>query len=165
MKDGILQSDSSVKASLLNEQFVSVFTNEDTSSSPTWAHHVILRGARFYHHHRSGVRKLLAKVKPHSATGPDNIPGAEELASPLSLLFQASLNQGPRGNSRTFHLSLRKATDTSFYRPISLTSIICKIMEHIIHNQIMHHLDSHGLIIDRPKQFALLRVPVTLYYD
>ena len=34
MNHGILQCDSEVKANLLNEQFVSVFTTEDTNSLP-----------------------------------------------------------------------------------------------------------------------------------
>ena len=162
MKDGTLQSDSSVKANMLNEQFVSVFTNEDTSSLPNLgpSRHPTVPDFTIT---TEGVRKLLAKVKPHSAAGPDNIPayllkeGAEELASPLSLLFQASLNQGKIPTAwKTADVSpIFKKGDRhkpGNYRPISLTSIICKIMEHIIHSQIIHHLDSHGLLTD--KQFG-----------
>ena len=47
-----------------------------------------------------GVVKLLKKLKPHKAAGPDDIPlmllreAADEIAPAITLLFQASLNQG-----------------------------------------------------------------------
>ena len=34
------------------------------------------------------------------------------------------------------------------YRPISLTCILCKVMEHTIASNIVKHLDSHGLMYD-----------------
>ena len=47
-----------------------------------------------------GVVKLLKNLKPHKAAGPDDIPlmllreAADEIAPAITLLFQASLNQG-----------------------------------------------------------------------
>ena len=35
------------------------------------------------------------------------------------------------------------------YRPISLTSVICKSMEHIIVSQIMKHLEDQNILSDR----------------
>ena len=35
----------------------------------------------------------------------------------------------------------------SNYRPISLTSILCKVFEHILASNIVRHLDGQGLII------------------
>ena len=34
------------------------------------------------------------------------------------------------------------------YRPISLTSITCKMLEHIITSNIMQHLDTHHILHD-----------------
>ena len=39
-------------------------------------------------------------------------------------------------------------TDPQNYCPISLTSIICKTMEHIICSHLMHHLDTHNILLD-----------------
>ena len=47
-----------------------------------------------------GVVKPLKNIKPHKAAGPDDIPltllreAADEIAPAITLLFQASLNQG-----------------------------------------------------------------------
>ena len=40
----------------------------------------------------------------------------------------------------------KKSREPSNYRPISLTSVSCKIMEHIIYQHIMNHLDSNYII-------------------
>ena len=34
------------------------------------------------------------------------------------------------------------------YRPISLTSITCKVLEHIIHRNIIYHLDQRRILTD-----------------
>ena len=34
------------------------------------------------------------------------------------------------------------------YRPISLTCILCKVMEHIIASNLVRHIDSNGLMFD-----------------
>ena len=47
----------------------------------------------------------------------------------------AIYNKGPR-------------TEAANYRPISLTSIPCKNLEHIIFHQIMSHLDNHNILVD-----------------
>ena len=42
------------------------------------------------------------------------------------------------------------------YRPVSLTCIPCKLLEHIVCSNIMAHLDEHGLLSDRQHAFKKL---------
>ena len=78
-KDSIPQSDSSTKSEILNGQFLSAFTTEDTSSFPDL-------GTSDYPDapeirvHPNGVRKLLKNLKPHKATGPDDISSRKWLS-------------------------------------------------------------------------------------
>ena len=95
----MLQSDSVTKANILNDQFVSVFTREESSSlldlGPTIHPEVPKFSIRV-----EGIKKLLSELKPFTASGPDNVPayllkeGADELAPALSFLFEASQHQG-----------------------------------------------------------------------
>ena len=39
------------------------------------------------------------------------------------------------------------------YRPISLTSVPCKIMEHIIFHEMMSHLDSNQVLVNYQNGF------------
>ena len=131
-KNGVFESDNTVKATILNDHFKSVFTQEDdilpqlppTSFPPIPNITVSV----------SGVTKLLSDLNPHKATGPDGIPArilkvaAEEIAPALSIIFQKSLETGEipsswlRANvSPIFKKGNR--TDASNYRPVSLTAI------------------------------------------
>ena len=85
-----------------------------------------------------GVVKLLKNLKPHKAAGPDDIPlmllreAADEIAPAITLLFQASLNQGntPSTWRKALVVPIFKKgskSDASDYRPISLTSSLCKL--------------------------------------
>ena len=46
---------------------------------------------------------------------------------------------------------------TSNYRPISLTSILCKVIEHIFASNLVTHLDSHQLLYDLQHGFRSKR--------
>ena len=97
-KDGATHNDATTKSEILNGQFLSAFTTEDTRSFPDL-------GASHYPDapeitvHPNGVRKLLRNLKPHKATGPDDISlwFLKEMAEPLTpivtLIFSASLKQ------------------------------------------------------------------------
>ena len=39
-------------------------------------------------------------------------------------------------------------TNPANYRPISLTCIVCKTMEHKVYSQIMTHLDKHHILVE-----------------
>ena len=102
----------------------------------------------------NGVIKLLRNLKPYKATGPDGIPAkllketAEQIAPAITLLFQASLNQGcvPSTWKEAHVVPVFKKgsrSTPSNYRPISLTSILCKLCEHIVHSAVINHLIEH----------------------
>ena len=86
--DGFIHSDAKTKAEILNDQFQSVFTQEDTANVPD-------KGPSPYPTmeditvHPNGVKKQLTKLNAHKATGPDCIPtailreAADELAPVL----------------------------------------------------------------------------------
>ena len=110
------------------------------------------------------VREKLLGLDPTKAAGPDKIPPsmlkalADELCIPLAIIFRKSLNEGVVPEDwRTAHIipvfkkgSRAKAGN---YRPISLTSVIGKVLERIIKEQITEHLDRHNLTYDTQHGF------------
>ena len=69
------------------------------------------------------------------------------------MIFQASLDQGkiPTARKQAYISPIFKKGDRhkpSNYRPVSLTSVYCKILEHIVHNHVMGHLDNNHLLSD-----------------
>ena len=163
-------SDSRSKVNILNNQFASVFSVEDqTKSIPTLGdspHPESDMGNIIIH--EAGVRKLLHNLKVHKAAGPDKIPAkflketATELSPALTLLFQASISQSqiPEDWKWAFVAPIYKKGDrakASNYRPVSLTCISCKVLEHIVHSSVMRHFDRIGILTDSQHGFRKRR--------
>ena len=165
---GFIRSDSKSKASILNQQFSSVFTREPTgnlpdkgpSSHPCMSSFTVME---------PGVRKLLQNLNCHKAAGPDKIPtrflhlAADDLAPILTLLYQFSLDfsEVPRDWRGANVVSIYKKEDTHIptnYRSVSLTSITCKILEHIVHSNIMSHFDTNHILRDNQHGFRKRRL-------
>ena len=95
-----------------------------------------------------GVHKLLKGLKTFKATGPASIPAfilkaaADQLALILTILYQTSLNSWeiPSDWKYTWIVPVFKKGDKhkpANYRPVSLTSITWKLLEHIVHSNVM----------------------------
>ena len=93
--------------------------------------------------------------------------GAEFTAASLTHLFQLSLSSGklPMDWTSANVVPIHKKGDkhlSNNYCPIGLTSIVVKIMERIIHRQLVHALESHNLISDCQFGFRHKRSSVSL---
>lgn len=169
--EGFLQSDSVTKAEILNQQFQSAFTAEDTSNIPSKGDSPF-PDMEAIQVNTEGVRKLLLNLKVDKATGPDSIPAfilktaSDELAPMLTRLFQLSLETGevPHDWRQAWVVPIFKKGERHIaanYRPVSLTSITCKILEHIVHSSIMKHFDQHAILTDSQHGFRRNRSCVT----
>jgi hypothetical protein len=165
--DGVAHSDPATKAAILNDQFCSVFSREASPTIPSLGNSPYPDMPSFTIG-VEGVRKLLADLDPHKATGPDNIPtkflkdNAEGLAPALTLLFSATVTQGEvpsdwRHANVTPIFKKGDRSNPANYRPISLTCVCSKMIEHILHSQIMTHLDKHRILADQQHGFRKKR--------
>ena len=95
--------------------------------------------------------------EPHRFLGCDAVhpfvmkEAAVEFARPFSLIFQHSLNSGevPRAWLEANVTPIFKKgsqTDPHNYRPISLTMIVCKLLEKIIKRELIEHLTQNDLL-------------------
>ncbi|BHF72776.1 hypothetical protein SprV_0401584700 [Sparganum proliferum] len=154
--DGVKLYKDDEKAEHLSRFFQSVFTRDvvvpvdhyNVDDAPTIDSVVLTKAI---------VQQELLKLKEAKSPGPDEIPAkllkklATELAEPLCLLFQASLDAGrlpPEWKTAwisPIHKSGSRASANN-YRPVSLTSICCKVMERIIKRELMRFLEQHHLL-------------------
>ena len=148
--------DSKSKAEALNKQFQSVFTDEDMSTLPQMGTSKT-QDISSIQIQEKGIAKLLSKLNINKASGPDTIScrilreAADEIVSYLKFIFEKSLElKNVPYDWRTANITaLFKKGDRSKpvnYRPISLTSVPCKIMQHIICKHIMEHLETHNIL-------------------
>ena len=101
---------------------------------------------------RKGVSKSIKRLNTKKASGPDKIPISvlketeNEIVPILQSLYQQSLDTHEVPNdwkeANTVPIFKKGArTKPSNYRPVSLTSVVSKMLEHILVSQIMDHLD------------------------
>jgi hypothetical protein len=144
---GSMTNDSKEKANILNDQFKSVFTK---TMSTTLEKSTIDRGfnIKTLKIGEQGVFKLLTDINPSKAMGPDQIPNivlktcAKTLAPGMTKIFQKSIDCSEPSDDwlNTNVAPVYKKGDVhqaENYRPVSLTSVICKLLEHIICKHIL----------------------------
>lgn len=142
------------KADILNSYFSSVFTREDTNNVPHVSDAEYSEGITLSEVvvTPAAVKEKLLKLNVNKAHGPDGIPPrvlkelATELAEPLSLLFNKSIQNGIIPNDwkeATVTAIFKKGSrsEPGNYRPVSLTCILCKILEQFIRDAIVDHMN------------------------
>ncbi len=169
LKDsGILHTDSQAKAEILSRQFESVFTEEDLDHMPQLPQDKQQPSMSPIQVTTNGVEKLLRNLDPKKATGPDNVPIrilkeiAPTIAPILTTIYQKSLDTGhvPKDWLQANIVPIYKKKDrtmASNYRPVSLTSVPCKILEHIIAKSIHAHLEEFKILTDKQHGFRQRR--------
>ena len=155
-EDGSFALSDKDKCDVLNQYFASVFTKDDgiLPSSPS---RIPDKSLDFIDISYNTVLKCLQKLPSSCTLSPDGFPAlflksiAPSIALPLSILFMQSLRNGriPKIWKVAFVRPLFKKELCSLpsnYRPISLTSVIGKVMEKLLVNSMMLFLQSNHLI-------------------
>ena len=134
---GQLVNDSKENSQQLVEQFQSVFTRDDDQGLPDTKKRA-RRPISPLHITTNGVEKLLRGINTAKAQAPDMLKTcASQLAPALTNIFQRPIDCGKLPSDwLNANVSLvYKKGDVHLqenYRPVSLTCVSCKILEHII---------------------------------
>ena len=163
-EDGVFAKSEAEKAELLNNFFSSVFTKENLETLPEVTDKEVLSDIEDIVISESEVLKLLKELDASKAMGPDNINPfliksmAEVFVKPLTLIFQQSVSSGivPAAWKEARITPIFKKgskTEPSNYRPVSLTSIVCKTLEKLVRKNILNHLAEYHLLSDKQYGF------------
>jgi hypothetical protein len=99
LREEFLHHDATTKANIFNQQFASVFTEEDMDNLPDLGISPTPKMNKITIN-KEGAHNLLQHLKPKKATGPDDLPAkflkefSIEISPLISFIFQASLDQG-----------------------------------------------------------------------
>ena len=178
-KDGYTHTEGYAKAKILNDYFCSVFIQDDSNQVPSFdcAPFPSILPIEL---NISGIRKILQDLDPSKVAGPDLIPAkflklfATELSPCLLLIYKSSLEQGTvlsiwkKALITPVHKKGSRTADPSNYRPISLTCIPCKVLEHIVYSHVMSHLEHYNILTDiqfgfRQRRSADLQLLLTVH--
>jgi len=158
--EGITHTKPTDKANILNRQFESVFSRPQPLSLKQACSTLINKVKSQMPSitiTEEGVDKLLSGLCPSKASGPDQISPRilkelhKEISPIICKIFQLSLSSGivPSDWKKAIIAPVFKngsRSKPSNYRPISLTCIVSKLMEHIIVSNLMSHFDKHQLL-------------------
>ena len=157
----VLTSFMEERVDVLNRYFASVFTKEDNNAC-TIEDWELLYPLDDLTITPDQVQKRLKDLNPSKS--PDNIHPrllkemSVVLSEPLSILFNTSLKEGTLqsewkcGNMSAIH---KKGSnkDPGNYRPVSLTSIACKVLEALVQEHIMKHMTQNELFSTQQFRF------------
>ena len=142
-------------------QLIAPQTSQTLEPGNIMKHHILLSPI-------IGAYKLLHGLNQHKATGPDEISTKflKEMAAPvtpaLTFIFHASLNQGQTpedwklANVSPIFKKGNKSKPAN-YRPVSLTSVCCKVIEHINHSHLMKFFENKNILTDYQHGFRKKR--------
>ena len=156
-RDGKLTETEEETARALNTYYHSVFTRDDPQlSDPPFPNQTEEQLTDIVVTVES-VEDLLQSLKANKAAGPDGVENrimkecSKELAPALTKLFRKSVDEGevPRQWKEAHIVPIHKGGSKavmSNYRPVALTSAICKVIEKIVCSAIMSFLMRNELI-------------------
>ena len=158
-----LKFDDQEKANILQDQFSSVFTQETNTDIPILAPRTSTVITNI-HVTEEMVLVLLKALNVNKSVGPDDIHPkllkelADVIAKPIAKLFNMTVedNELPDEWKKAFVSPIFKKGARNLavnYRPISLTCILCKMMEKLIRQVVMDHLIKQSLLSDKQHGF------------
>jgi hypothetical protein len=164
--NGETVEDNMGKANILNEYFHAVFTKENLHRIPSPMHDRE-EGNEFTFRKitESEILKKLKNLKVNKAPGPDHCHPrilkeiADAIVIPLLIIFNQSITTGTvpdewkRANITPIHKKGER-TNPKNYRPVSLTSILCKMLESCLRDQLMKYMNDNSLF--SPDQHGFL---------
>jgi hypothetical protein len=153
--DGVLLESDESKAVEFNKYFASNYSKPDGIPVPLSISHqqVTSHNINF---EPFAIQKVLKQLPGSVSSGPDGIPSlmlkklAIPLAEPLSRMFNLSFQTScVPANWKIAHIvpipKVINSSSITDYRPISLTSNICKTMEKLISTELINHCQKLGI--------------------
>ena len=162
-KQGVLVEEDKEMTNIIGGYFKEVFSEETTGEMPEMDNQCENQ-IRDIEISRVTIQKILEKFNVNKSCGPDKLhphllqKTARTISVPLKIIFEKSLNDGECPDDwRTANVTpIHKKgdrTDPSNYRPVSLTSQVCKVLETVVRERIVRHMRENRLFSDTQHGF------------
>ena len=163
-QQGELTNNETETANLLNNYFASVFEIEPNDQLPDFQERNYDFALMDIEIEEGKISKIINALKPDKSQGPDRIhprilkETSQFVKLPLEKIFRKSLDEGvlPEDWKTANVTAIHKSGDRKKpenYRPISLTSVPGKIMEKIIRDELVNHMERNNLFTEAQHGF------------
>jgi len=154
MQNGRIITDAIEKANTFNSYYSTVFSNEGNI--------LHIQGENAGDPFTTDIKTIRRRIKvigKNKSVGPDQVSGeilqlgGEAMIAYLARLLDVTMNNGtlPGYWKRATVIPIHKGGDRSLvtnYRPVSLTSVVCKQMEHVIASYLRQVWDKNGWLYE-----------------
>ena len=168
--DGKICLESKEKADLLNNTFSQIFLKDTTSlRNPNLSHsNHNIKPTDYTTIQYSDILTAISQLKNSVSQSPDSIPSifikktSKQIVKPLHIIFNFSMKTGqiPSIWKKAIVIPIYKKGEINKptnFRPISLTSPICRLLEKINHKRMMSHILNNQIISDAQHGFVQMR--------
>ncbi len=166
--NGEITNDSNKIVEIFNNQFESVFVKEGEGDLPNFEPKFSCEPIDIDEDliALDDIKKRLQNLKAEKSSGPDGIQAillkncARSIAFPLSIIYKASISnsllpiQWKCADVCPIYKKKGDKLAACNYRPVSLTSILCKILEGIIRTKIEKYLYDNCIITNKQHGFV-----------
>ena len=163
-ENGDIKHEERELANICNKYFHSAFNRPVIGEEMPYMEEVCQEKIENFEITPQQVAKKLEKLNKFKSSGPDNIhphllrETASTVSEPLSKIFQESLIAGEtpedwRSANVTPIFKKGDRTDPANYRPVSLTSQVCKVLESIVRDKMLEHLENNNLLSEQQHGF------------
>jgi len=170
--NGTKASSDADKAAVLNQFFCSVFTKKSLRNIPEFPPREFANETDKVYVTPELVRNKLKFFNPSKSSVPDELhpkilqETVTQLSVPLTIIFNKSLQEGvvPEDWRVANIIPIFKKgnhSNPTNYRPISLTSVVLKILESILQESIIKHMLTNHLIVNEQHGFLPKKSCVT----
>ena len=165
-EDGTLTQDDREAAEVLNQHFFKTFTKEDTTNIPhVTSKNLTTETLTTFEITEELVKKCLLQLKTDKSPGTDGISPiilkemSELLCVPLNIILKLSIDTStlPRQWRDAIICPIYEKSEkrnAANYRPVSLTSIVCKTLERVIVQQLIEHIKMNHLDCEQQHGFT-----------
>ena len=173
--DGIVVTTDNDMANTLNDYFSSVFTQEQLNNIPQLDQYEG-NAIDIFNFRVNEVQEKLQHLNIYKSTGPDLLHPIilrtleDSLSATIIYIFNSSAETGiipvdwKSANVTAIHKKGSRQ-EPGNYRPISLTSVVCKTMERLVKERLIAHLEGNNLIGDSRHRFRNKRSCLTSLLD
>ena len=162
--EGTLQTESEVKANLLQNQYCKAFSDPNKANLKKDFDTICNETLSDIEITLQNVTDAIKEIPTHASPGPDKLPAivlkecADQLSKGILIIWRKSLDTGeiPEILKLQTIIPLFKKGNKALpenYRPVSLTSHLIKLFERILRRKMIHHIEANNLLSNNQHAF------------